>query len=534
VIERIKVAVLDDDTEDKMRAWNDLLKEMLPGAEPQHYSTAIEFIEQPEYEIDTDVVLLDIQGMASTVKTIKAIHAKWPRLPIVILSKIAVSNKTLKLFRAGARGYILKETVPPSIPRPYGGDPDDKGWKDLALLITQLAKEYQPIKGVLYGNRVIGRLRKTSADKPESLKRLVRQYEFLRLIERTNNPTLQRLFAAETITKPDRDCYEIPFYSAKSLREKLLEMRDEGEIVETAKAVLPDILKDLKTELFEKTPPRPVTDKSTWFDDSYVGKLTERITQTLQHCAACNNGARANLESVLLADRITLNDEDFLSPMKILDLIRSDAKALARSVPEKVGYIHGDLHFANILVDATILERPFVKLIDPAGFSNADFAYDLGKILLSTDGLHDMIDEEYLGDAKLLLSVRKVGSSVSVSEPERVKERKRDLSLGRSGDIISAHYQAISDLHFSGYANIASWLRNELLPTLFSEDADIVIRARLNAGLLSCTVGKFHIERDPHQQGPHKVIAFYVMGVKLLNRLARDLGLDVDSHFKRV
>jgi DNA-binding NarL/FixJ family response regulator len=289
-----RIVILDDDREDKMEAWRTRLIEEVPlQHKPEILNKAIYFIERPRHRIDTDLVLLDVEGMATTENVIRAIHRKWPRLPIVILSKFNDLGPALKYLDAGASWYLYKKQVPPHRPSQYGKARNNEGWDNAVRIITKLISEYRIVKQELYGGRVIGRVVKKS--KPhdlEALEKLARQYEFLRMIERMENSSLPRIFPVDTVRKLDTDSYEIPFYRARSLRETLFELHDENEIIQTAVAVLPNILKGLKTELFDKTPPQPVGDKPRWFEEFYLTKLNERLQQTITEAAKTADAVR--------------------------------------------------------------------------------------------------------------------------------------------------------------------------------------------------------------------------------------------------
>jgi DNA-binding NarL/FixJ family response regulator len=67
-------------------------------------------------EIECDVVLLDISMPdMSGIDVLKQIHAERPQLPILILSIYSEDQYAMRLIKAGAAGYLTKETAPPEV-----------------------------------------------------------------------------------------------------------------------------------------------------------------------------------------------------------------------------------------------------------------------------------------------------------------------------------------------------------------------------------------------------------------------------------
>jgi DNA-binding NarL/FixJ family response regulator len=69
-------------------------------------------------EIECDVVLLDISMPdMSGIDVFKQIHAERPQLPVLILSIYSEDQYAMRLIKAGAAGYMTKETAPPEVVR---------------------------------------------------------------------------------------------------------------------------------------------------------------------------------------------------------------------------------------------------------------------------------------------------------------------------------------------------------------------------------------------------------------------------------
>jgi two-component system, NarL family, invasion response regulator UvrY len=67
-------------------------------------------------ETECDVVLLDISMPdMSGIDVLKQIHAEKPQLPILILSIYSEDQYAMRLIKAGAAGYMTKESAPSEV-----------------------------------------------------------------------------------------------------------------------------------------------------------------------------------------------------------------------------------------------------------------------------------------------------------------------------------------------------------------------------------------------------------------------------------
>ncbi|MGC2167460.1 MAG: response regulator transcription factor [Gallionella sp.] len=67
-------------------------------------------------EIECDVVLLDISMPdMNGIDVLKQIHAEKPNLPVLIVSIYSEDQYAVRLIKAGAAGYLTKETPPPEL-----------------------------------------------------------------------------------------------------------------------------------------------------------------------------------------------------------------------------------------------------------------------------------------------------------------------------------------------------------------------------------------------------------------------------------
>jgi NarL family two-component system response regulator YdfI len=70
-------------------------------------AVAVQLVEQ----LQPDVVLMDLRmpGMDG-LQAIEQIHSNWPKIAVVILTTYNEDNLMVRGLRAGARGYLLKDT----------------------------------------------------------------------------------------------------------------------------------------------------------------------------------------------------------------------------------------------------------------------------------------------------------------------------------------------------------------------------------------------------------------------------------------
>lgn len=67
-------------------------------------------------ETECDVVLLDVSMPdMSGVDVLKQIHAERPQLPVLILSIYPEDQYAMRLIKAGAVGYMTKDSAPPEV-----------------------------------------------------------------------------------------------------------------------------------------------------------------------------------------------------------------------------------------------------------------------------------------------------------------------------------------------------------------------------------------------------------------------------------
>ena len=118
---------------------------------------------------------------------------------------------------------------------------------------------------------------------------------------------------------------------------------------------------------------------------------------------------------------ITVNGKEYINLNEITKLLKKIIPQYLYDV-DKFTIIHGDLCFANIMVDSNL---SFIKVIDPRGKFGAfdiygDPRYELAKLFHSVDGKYDYIIKD-LFDVKYDLDCASIDYSI--------KERKTDFDL---------------------------------------------------------------------------------------------------------
>ncbi|MEP7076406.1 MAG: response regulator transcription factor [Acidobacteriota bacterium] len=107
----IKVLIADDHTivRDGLRRLVDAESDMAIAGEAQNGNEVLEIVRQTS----VDVVLLDIsmpgRNGLETLKELKKLH---PLMPVIVLSMHPKDQYAVRVLRAGASGYITKESAP--------------------------------------------------------------------------------------------------------------------------------------------------------------------------------------------------------------------------------------------------------------------------------------------------------------------------------------------------------------------------------------------------------------------------------------
>lgn len=205
---------------------------------------------------------------------------------------------------------------------------------------------------------------------------------------------------------------------------------------------------------------------------------------------------------LLKARKIWINGEALHNAPQLLMQLEASQKARSLITPDSVSpYVHGDLHFENIMVDP---DSDAFRLVDPRGYDNCDFYYDLGKISHSTNGKYDFVHEDRF----------------ALKWETRAGEIEASLQISKSP--ILTLYDGI-DLAMRK-------LYREITGDPLAEERTLFAEA-----MHFCTMMPFHLKKDGRED---KAAAIYLIGVRLLNRLfekleipVTDTGISIDPDF---
>lgn len=109
--EMIKVLIADDHPviRQGLKRILDAEPEMKGADEAQNSQEALDLASKKEY----DVLLLDIDMPGrSGLDALKELRAHQPKLPVLVLSIHSEEQYAARVLKAGAAGYLMKETAP--------------------------------------------------------------------------------------------------------------------------------------------------------------------------------------------------------------------------------------------------------------------------------------------------------------------------------------------------------------------------------------------------------------------------------------
>jgi two-component system, NarL family, invasion response regulator UvrY len=118
----IRVLIVDDHAIVR-RGLRALLSDEFHGAAFGEASDARQALEQLRKK-EWDVALLDITLPGkSGLDLLKELKAEWPRLPVLVLSGHPEDQFAVRVLKAGAGGYMTKESAPEEVGESHPQDP---------------------------------------------------------------------------------------------------------------------------------------------------------------------------------------------------------------------------------------------------------------------------------------------------------------------------------------------------------------------------------------------------------------------------
>ena len=267
--------------------------------------------------------------------------------------------------------------------------------------------------------------------------------------------------------------FEMPFYDIPSLRQQvLLHKIHEQEFRKT----IDKILEFLVENFYSRSSPGPGTreEKTAWLDAVHFDRFFKRF--------GLANIRSPDLAAVTSRDVIQINGLEFPSLYSQVLKLRRNESRLEHLAPRSLSKIHGDLHFQNILVDATKKPDAFV-LADPRGEMAADYHYDLGKLWHSFDGKYDLVHTDRF----------EISVDHSLDATARVNFSFRDPELVQIYDFLGAQVaEAVAQKNF------------------FSSDPLWFEKTMFNQAMHFSSVSLFHLGQT---QGDKRAIALHCIAV---------------------
>lgn len=468
-----------------------------------------------------DAVLLDIRDIDNVpgheFTSIPRIQKVHPYIPIVMFSGQAEDETILKYIDGGARTFIPKSDLPET----SGQIDDQDSWmtstraRKVVARILQVVDEYQPIKRLLARSLENGIVRKS-----DTRQDLEHQIAFLKDVGDVKElaPFFPPLGPSEVMEH--FAYYEMPFYEMKDLYKFLLGERFRENLEDIAKRALAVVIGGPFLQLSRRGRQTGITADivPALFFDRFRGRTAEALEKLKAVGDAAEPAAR-EFGLLLECQIITIGDRDLKSPAAILGAIAGDTALCERLTPPFLSWIHGDLHFKNILIDDRLPKLMQVKLVDPRGTrikeyppGTGDPAYDLGKLLYSSHGLSHLIHDQIFRPPHGTLKFGDGGEATVDSFAKFVNERA-PVPGGLSTARLSAYRPTVQEWIWDVFADLGRYVKECVESSDYGkEDPHWYLRACLYEGLHCCSLAPMLIDENP-------VVAtnLFLRGTELLN-----------------
>jgi len=519
---KIRVLVIDDEIP-VVKPMLKRLEHYLPDSvifEPIFVDSVIRALNQLTARAGFDAVFLDIVGVDRNEKAISNIRLKHYYVPIIMFSKQASAGMIMKYWDLGASTFIDKADLPPEVlsdRSPIRSEQENKV-REVVNRFLPVVKAYQPVKTLLARPLENGTVRK-SGSSPE----LKDQIRFLQ--EVANVPEVAGFFP------PVRDpqvmeyaaCYEMPFYEMKDLYKYLLSEPSQDSCEDVAKRVLAEVVKGPFLQLSKRGRKTELTDDIVQI--LFFDRFERRLKEARQTLGAAGDAAEPEVRlfaQLLDCDLITVGDKALKSPAAILEEIRKTPALYARLKPPFLSWIHGDLHFKNILLDARLPQMIKIMLVDPKGTRVKEFsvgtgdpAYDLGKLLYSSGGRYYLIQDQLFCPPGGSLRISKDKKEATVEAFAKVDKGRAPVLGGLSKDRLSVYRATVPYWIWDVFDNLGRHLKEcvEQTTDYHTEDPDWLLRACLYEGLHFCCLAPMCAEENPEE-----ACNLFLRGTELLNK----------------
>lgn len=218
-----------------------------------------------------------------------------------------------------------------------------------------------------------------------------------------------------------------------------------------------------------------------YLDQIHFQRAWHRLRRTLERAPV--------FAKIVDARRLWINGKEYRNVPELLAKFEQSQKARAQVGPAFVSaYIHGDLHFENIMVDPN---GESFRLVDPRGYDSCDIYYDLGKVSHSVNGKYDFIHQ----------SLFTLHWSAAAGEV-----------------IMQFSYEPSPVLDL--FNSLDRWARDYYVA--LTGDPLAEIRTLFAEAIHFCTMMPFHLVGEGRES---KAILLYATGVMLLNELCAQLDI---------
>lgn len=193
--------------------------------------------------------------------------------------------------------------------------------------------------------------------------------------------------------------------------------------------------------------------------------------------------AHPYLYEFLTSDKVKLNGRSITGPKLLVDRLHANEEARQYLSPDRAGFIHGDLHADNLIVDGGN-----VYLVDPNGIDHLPIEYDHGRVMWSLTGWNAIVRHEH--------------------------------TLKKSDDGSFELEVPIRPQYSQGLERIKSYFKD------YSERHELKPEQAYHRALYSSAMQ--YLSRADHAAVEHEAMALHLRGLEQLDELCLELGIDVN------
>lgn len=373
--------------------------------------------------------------------------------------------------------------------------------------------------------RVIGELLKKDE---QDWQTIVTQIDYYLKIQK-KYPKLEKYFVRLTECKKQGklSSYKMEKYDALNLFTALVDRKMEIEkIWKFVQAILEFCFKNLYINEQRPTPNNFLA-TNHWNRIERLEEVHEKIKDILKqkrslpypyryYCLALKELLEAKSVTIIRREKDKEIVQKYNNIRELMKVIFNDRKLLKILMPKLICFIHGDLHFENILVDLNTHE---FKLGDPKKVNPSDIAYDMGKIWHSVHGLYDFIHSDFYSLEILRFGKEELVFELKIGSPAL---EITEVDGGGSGaSLIEAKTRLYGD-EVEIYGEILSGLPKFLKNfSLIEKDKHWLTRTLFSEAMHFCTMLPFHFRIDIKRS-----IALHLRGIQLLNEF-------YNEHYKK-